>query len=306
MNVTLAEASEKVSNFAVGCCDRTLLGSQIQFLDFDCLVMEDTAYRMLPSAKRLISKRFRVPYGYLERCPGDLQARNLNKWLAYLRNTPIFCRFKEEKVRGFFSPMYKPIDNTEIMAHITAAYSPETSVELRLSNDMMILNIPDYQHTFPIKSDTIAPGVNFSNSEVGLSAYSCGIFYQRLARPNWLIASDVVAVRTRHIKNNALDDFETVLEKARRLSIHNHPDRITMSLQKRVKNPKASMVSLGKRFRLSNYDIWSVQRSWEEEPGQSLWHIIQAFAKVARGEYLAVEKSYRLQRIAGQILADVT
>jgi hypothetical protein len=202
--------------------------------------------------------------------------------------------------------MYKPINNTEIMARIMAAYPPETSAELRLSNEMMVLNIPDYQQAFDIKGDNIAPGINFSNSEVGLAAYSCGIFYQRLARPHGLIATDAVAVRTRHIKNNALDSFRTTLEKALRLALHNHSDKIRISLQRKVRNPKAGIVSFGKRFRLSNHDIRSVQRSWEEEPGHSLWHIIQAFARLAGGEYLAVEKAYRLQRIAGQILADVT
>jgi len=306
MNVALEVASKRVSHLALGGWDKTVPASQLEFLDFDSLVVEDAAYRMLPSAKRLISKRFRVPSGYLERCPGDLQARNLNDWLAHLGDTPIFCRFRDEKIRAFFSPVYKPINNTEIMARITAAYPPETSVELRLSNEMMVLNIPDYQQAFDIKGENIAPGINFSNSEVGVAAYSCGIFYQRLARPNGLIATDAVAVRTRHIKNNALDGFRTTLEKALRLALHNHSDKINISLQRKVRNPKAGIVSFGKRFHLSNHAIRSVQRSWEEEPGHSLWHIIQAFARLAGGEYLAIEKAYRLQRIAGRILANVT
>ena len=305
MNVALEVASKKVSHLALGSWDRTFPASRLEFLDFDGLMVEDTAYGMLPSAKRLIAKRFRVPSGYLERCPTDLQAGNLNKWLARLGDIPIFCRFKDEKIRAFFSPVYKPIDNTEIMTRITESYPPETSVELWLSNEMMVLNIPDYRQTFDIKGDNIAPGINFVNSEVGQAAYSCGIFYQRLARPAGLIAIDAVAARTRHSKNNALEGFETTLAKARRLALHNHLGKIGICLQKTLRNPRSGIVSFGKRFRLSNNDIRSIQRSWEEEPGHSLWHIIQAFARLAAGEYLAVEKAYRLQRIAGWILANV-
>lgn len=191
------------------------------------------------------------------------------------------------------------------MTHIMAAYPPESRVDLRLSNEMMMLNIPDYQKAFDIKGDNIAPGVNFSNSEVGLAAYSCGIFFQGLTRPYGLIATDAVALRTRHIKNNALDGFEKTLEKARKLALHNYPEKIMLSLQRKVRNPKASIVSFGKHFRLPDHDIRAVQRSWEGEPGYTLWQIIQAFAHVAGGEYLAVEKAYRLQMIAGQILANV-
>ncbi len=306
MNVTLEEAYARVRRLASGNWDRTLPASQLKFLDFDSLAVEDTAYRVLPSAKRLISKRFRVPSGYLERCPSDLQAENLNNWLAHLGDTPIFCRFKDEKIRAFFSSMYRPIDNTEIITRIRAVYPPETRVYLRLSNEMMVLNIPFSQKAFAIKGDNIATGINFSNSEVGLAAFSCGIFYERLARPNRFIATDAVAIRTRHIKNNALDDFKTTLEKAYRLALLGHPGKIKTSLQSKVGNPKAGIVSFGKRFRLSSCDILSVQRSWEDEPGHTLWHVIQAFAKVAGGEYLPVEKVYRLQRIAGLILANAT
>lgn len=304
MSITLEEASERVSHLAVGSCDRTLPASQLEFLDFDTCWVEDTACRVLPSAKRLITKRLRLPSGYLERCPRDLQAWNLNKWLARLGDTPIFCRFKNEKIRAFFSPMYKPIDNTEIMACITSAYPPETKVKFRLSDEMMMLNIPDYLQTFDIKGDNIAPGIHFSNSEVGLAAYSCGIFYEHLARPNRIIATDTVAVRTRHTRRNALDDFAVTLGKARRLAIDNHPEKIKISLQTKVRNAKGRIVSFGKQYRLSNHDIRSIQRSWEEEPGNTIWHIILAFAHAARGEYLPVEKAYRLQRIAGQILAN--
>ncbi len=256
------------------------------------------------SAKQLISKRFRVPLGYIERCPGNLQARNLNNWLAYLGHTPLFCRFKDGRIRALLSTAYKPINNSEVMARMLAAYPPETRVELRLSNEMMLLHIPDQQQSFNIKGDNITPGLNFSNSEVGLAAYSCGISYQRLPRSARFIAD--VAARTRHAKNNGLDNFMAILKIARSHPLSRHKEKIDMSLRRKLRNPMVSIVSFGKHFRLPNCDIRSIQRCWEEERGYTLWHVILAFARMARGEYLPVQKSYRLQMIGGRILANFT
>jgi hypothetical protein len=36
---------------------------------------------VLPSAQRLLANRLRVPFSYLNRCPADLQAQNLNFWI---------------------------------------------------------------------------------------------------------------------------------------------------------------------------------------------------------------------------------
>jgi hypothetical protein len=299
--MTLEEAIEKIARQAIGGFDKVIPASELKFINLDTLLVRGAAYRMLPSAKQHIAKRFRIPLRYIQRCPGDLQAWNLNNWLEYLGDTPIFCRFRDEKIRAFFSTMYRPINNGDIVRHVMAAYPPDTRVELRLSNEMMLLDIPDYEQTFNIKGDDIAPGLNFSNSEVGLAAYTCGISYQRLAPSTRFIAAAVVSIR--HATNNWLDNFMATLKNARGLPLHKHYEKIYSSQEREVKNPKSSIAYFGKQFGLHNLDIASVQHSWELEPGHTLWHIVLAFAREARGEYLSLEKAYRLQRIGGRILS---
>ena len=113
MNTTLAKAVELEGHVSQGNWDLNVRASQLEFPGFNRLKMQDSGaeYEMLPSAKRLISHRLRLPAEYLERCPRNLQAENLNYWLEQLGDSPLFCRFNDQGVRAFFTPRYKPIDN---------------------------------------------------------------------------------------------------------------------------------------------------------------------------------------------------
>lgn len=304
MNTTLQKAAEVVTDFSQGNWDQTIPASQLEFGDFDHVQEKGTGnvYKMMNSAKRLISQRLRLPVDYLERCPRDLQAQNLNYWLQRLDDRPLFCRLKGEQVRAFFTPRYKPIDNTEVMAKILDDFAPHTRVEFKISNEMMLLNIPDHSMAFTIRNEKMVPGSHFSNSEVGLVAYSCSVFYQRLICTNGLISADTIAVKTRHIKRNALDDFNATMEEVRRIAMEQE-GKMRLSIESRVDLPQASIASFGRRFGLAKEEIQEVQNAWEHEPGDTLWSVIQAFTYAAKGSHLSAEQSYRFQRTGGMILS---
>lgn len=304
MNTTLQRAAEIVTDFGQGNWDQTIPASRLQFEDFDHVTEKGTgnSYKMMTSAKRLISQRLRLPVDYLQRCPRNLQAENLNYWLRTLGDTPLFCRFKDECVRAFFTSRYKPIDNTEIMERLLDAFALHTRVEFKISNEMMLLNIPDHSMAFTIRNEKMVPGSHFSNSEVGLLAYSCSVFYQRLICTNGLISADAIAVKTRHIKRNALDDFNATMDEVRRMAMEQE-GRMRLSIESKVDLPQASIASFGRRFGLSKDEIQEVQNAWEHEPGDTLWSVIQAFTYAARGSHLSAEQSYRFQRTGGMILS---
>jgi len=105
MNTTLAKAAEMVTHVSQGNWDCTTRASQLEFPDFNHLRMKDSGaeYNMLPSAKRLISHRLRLPAEYLERCPEISKLRiSTTGWndLAILRS------FAGSMIRasGRFSP----------------------------------------------------------------------------------------------------------------------------------------------------------------------------------------------------------
>jgi hypothetical protein len=304
MNIKLREAAELVSDMSHGNWNRTFPASGLEFNNFGTLVVKESGneYEMLPSAQRLISARLRLPQDYLMRCPPDLQAQNLNFWLRRLEGTPLFCRFNERKARAFFTPRYKPIDNVEIMAKVLDAFDPELEVELRLNNEMMVLNLPDYGRSFAVHGDPIMPGTHFGNSEVGFASYSCSVFYVRIVCTNGLIATDQMAVKMRHVKMHALDDFEGTMREVKRLALYQQ-EKIRISIESKVDDPQATIASFGKQYQLSKEEITIAQAAWEEDPKYTLWNVIQAFTWAAKNEDLPAEVAYRFQKVGGQILA---
>lgn len=303
MQTSLRTAMDMVGDFAHGNWNRTFRASELEFEDLDSLIVKDTGnvYRMLDSAKRLICGRLRLPQDYLARCPKELQAQNLNHWLRSLNDTPLFCRFNHTNARAFFTPRYKPIDNVDILPRVLRSFDPELIVELRLNNEMMVLNIPDYGRSFAVCGDPIMPGIHFANSEVGLASYSCSVFYVRIVCTNGLIATEQFATKTRHIKKNALDDFEASMDQVRRMAFYQQ-EKIKISIESKVDDPKASIESFGRRLKLTKEEIAIAQAAWDQDPDYTLWNVIQAFTYAAKNEDLPAEIAYKLQRAGGQIL----
>lgn len=304
MQTTLERAAEMTTAFSQGNWDWTISASSLEFKDLDHLVEREDGrvFSMMRSAKRLISRRLRLPLEYLERCPRDLQAQNLNYWLRTLGDAPLFCRFQEHNVRAFFTPRYEPIDNTEIMERILGAFPLSTRVEFRISNEMMLLNIPDHSMAFSIRNEEMVPGTHFCNSEVGFAAYTCSVFYERLVCSNGLISAEAVALKTRHVKRNALDDFDDTMREVRRLA-REQEDRMRLSIESEVDDPMASIRVFGRRFGLSHEETLEVLDAWEQDPGYTLWSVIQAFTYAAKASHLPAEGAYRLQRAGGMILS---
>jgi hypothetical protein len=304
MNTSLREAAQMVSELSHGNWNRTFPASGLEFKDFKTMVVKESGneYEMLPSARRLISTRLRLPADYLLRCPRELQAQNLNYWLQRLNETPLFCRFNERKVRAFFTPRYKPIDNIEIIAKVMETFDPDLKVELRLNNEMMVLNIPDYGRSFAVHGDPIMPGTHLGNSEVGFASYACSVFYVRIVCTNGLIATDQIAVKLRHVKMHALDDFESTMREVKRLALYQQ-EKIRISIESKVDDPKATIASFGKQFQLTKDEVTIAQAAWEHDPQYTLWNVIQAFTWAAKNEDLPAEVAYRFQRVGGQVLA---
>ena len=304
MKMKLQEAANRVNDLAHGNWNRMLRASELEFGDFNSLIVRESGnvYQMMDSAKRLICGRLRLPQDYLARCPAHLQAENLNHWLSSLKDTPLFCRFNHQSVRAFFTPRYKPIDNVDIMPRVLNAFDPELVVELRLNNEIMVLNIPDYGRSFAVLGDPIMPGTHFSNSEVGLASYSCSVFYVRIVCTNGLIATDELVTKTRHIKRNALDDFEESMRQVRQMAFYQE-EKIKISIESKVDDPEATIESFGKRFQLTKDEIAIAQAAWQEDPKYTLWNVIQAFTWAAKNEDLLAETAFKLQRTGGRILA---
>ena len=78
---------------------------------------------------------------------------------------------------------------------------------------------------------------------------------------------------------------------------------MVISVNTPVHNPIQTIESFNKRFGLTQAEGEMVKASFAQEPGETMWSVIQAYTGSARAPELTVEAAYRLERVGGQILA---
>ena len=266
--------------------------------------------RSCPQAQRLLANRLRVPFTYLDRCPADLQAENLNYWLEQEKKErdTFFCRFNgEHQVRAVFTDRYTAIDNTEILAKmVEIGFRPEQEVQYMLDDRMMVVKVPDYGRQFEVAlKDNVVPGVSIANGETGFLSFCIECFFLRLVCTNGMVAPvSVGQSRFKHISRKAFEELPETIRQVAQESDRQQA-KMVISVNTPVHNPIQSIESFNKRFGLTQSEGELVKASWEQEPLQTMWGVIQAYTGAARSPELAVDVAYRLERVGGQLLSMV-
>ena len=307
---TLGNLIEHVETLSAGNFDETVSLTDIEFENLRELWVDGVCVEVLPQAQRLLANRLRVPFTYLERCPAGLQAENLNHWLKEERKVreTFFLRFNGQKgLRAVFTDRYTAIDHREILAKMLAiGFRPEQEVQYMLDDGLMVVKVPEYGRSFEVAlKDTVIPGISIGNSEIGLLSFTIECFYLRLVCTNGMVVPvSTGQSRFKHISRKA---FEALPETIRQVaeSSNRQQAKMLLSVNTPVHNPVQTIESFNKRFGLTLAEAEMVKASFAREPGETLWHVIQAYTGSARAPELSVEAAYRLERLGGQILAMV-
>jgi hypothetical protein len=307
---TLENLIDQVESESRGNFDKSISLDEMEFASLEEMWIENVGVEVLPHAQKLLSNRLRVPFTYLKRCPSELQAANLNHWLEHERKKrdTFFCRFNGQKqLRASFSDRYTAINNTEILARmVDLGFQPEQEVQYMLNDGMMVVKVPEYGRSFEVAhKDEVIPGLSFGNSEIGLLSFCVECFYLRLVCTNGLVVPvSAGQSRFKHISRKA---FEQLPETIRMVadSSSRQQNQMVISANTTVHNPIQTIETFNKRFALTQEEGEMVKTSWQQEPIQNMWGVIQAYTASAKVPWLDVETSYKLERIGGQILAAV-
>ncbi len=304
---TLENAIGRVHEVSVTNHDEIVPIKEMQFENLNRVQIADLSFGVLPSAQRLIANRLRIPFSYLNRCPEHLQRDNIRYWLEQERKNreTLFCRFMGHNLRAVFTQRYTAIDHMEILTKMLEyGFDPATTeVHLSLDNEIMVLKVPEYDRLFRLaENDKIVPGISIANSEVGILALSIEAFYYRLVCSNGMISKTSVDARYKHISRKVMDEFPMVLEGVVAQSRHGH-EQFRISMQTPVDNPERTIATFARQFQLTQNETEIVQLSFLLEQGGTMYHIINAITRAAQEPTLTVSDSYRLEKVAGQILA---
>jgi hypothetical protein len=307
---TLGNLIEQVHGMSVGNFDETVSLSEMEFSSLNEMWIGGVGVEVLPQAQRLLANRLRTPFSYLERCPAELQAQNLNYWLEQERKerNTFFCRFNgQRQVRAVFTDRYTAIDNLEILARMPElGFRPEQEVQYMLDDGMMVVKVPEYGRSFEVAlKDSVVPGLSIGNSEIGFLSFCIECFFLRLVCTNGMVIPVAAGQsRFKHISRKA---FEALPDTIRQVaeSSNRQKAQMVISVNTPVHNPIQTIESFNKRFGLTLAEGEMVKTSFAQEPSQTMWNVIQAYTGSAKSPELTVEAAYRLERVGGQILAMV-
>jgi hypothetical protein len=309
---TLEKVINKVHAHSMNHYDEVIPVQDMEFESLSQMRVSGKSIEVLPSAQRLLANRLRVPYTYLERCPTELQASNLNFWIeqeARQRET-FFCRFNDQKLRAVFTERYRPLDNMEILSQlIENGFDPSAEVQSSMDDTMFLIKIPEYSRSFNVsavheKQDKIVPGISLANSEVGILAFSIEAFFYRLVCTNGLISMTSSTSRFKHISQRGIENFQDTLAQVIQGSIHNQ-NQFHISRNSAVNNPISSIEMFAHQFGLSQVETEVVRQSYYTEQGTTMFHIINAFTAAAKAPGLTTGEIYKLEKAGGQILSMV-
>ena len=306
---TLEKVIEKIQETSAFHHDETVPVHEMEFDSLKRMWVSGKPVEVLLTAQRLLANRLKVPFTYLERCPEDLQARNLNYWIEQeqKKRAKLFCRFNANRLRAVFTERYKPLDNLQILSEMMIhGFDPQTKVQYAFDDKIFVLKVPDYARTFGLRGDDkVVPGISFANSEVGLMAFNIQAWFFRLVCTNGLISETKENVRFRHTSTKAIENFQEVVGNVV-LSLGSKSSQFAFSMESRVDDPESSIASFGQRFGLTQDETKLVQRAYYLEPGYTMFQVINAFTRAAQDRSLEPSNAYKLEKVGGQILSMVS
>lgn len=285
--------------------DQYIPTKTIFFESIESISIEGQSYVMKPIAQQSISNRLGIPIHYLRKCPTEVQQYNLNYWIRQERNSKLFVRFDNDKVRAVFTPRYIPTDNLEVLDRLLSlGYKPETKVQGYIDTEFMMVNIPEERETFSIAGDNMVPGVSVSNSEVGLASLSISSFILRLVCTNGLITKEVISASYRHISAKILGEFPTVINNISE-GLGKQKRQLRLTLGSKVENPEATIQSFNRQFELGKEERDAVEWARPQETGFTMFNIMNVYTKAAQHEKLSAESRSKLQKVGGMIMGMV-
>lgn len=98
-----------------------------------------------------------------------------------------------------------------------------------------------------------------------------------------------------------LSEFPEVLDKVS-YELGAKRGQFLMGQETKVDDPKSTMMSFNHQFQLGKEEQEAVEWGWGFEPGDTMFHIVNAYTRGAEFNGLSAESSHRLQTVGGNIL----
>ena len=79
----------------------------------------------------------------------------------------------------------------------------------------------------------------------------------------------------------------------------NQRDQLRISIEGKVDNPLTALEPFNRQYHIGEQDREAADWGWEQEMKKTMFHVVNAYTRVAEFEGLSAEASYRLDKVGG-------
>ena len=304
-----------VRNLRMGVNGNMFSASRLNDPGFHGMTMTDHAFSQL-------SASLDIPVKFARRVPADLRAQNFNYFLERAeedRQWLVRSYTQQENpaygplIRGFLSSDYTKFDDDLFLEMVGKCigsaddhkilmwYRDDKGMHLRIGMPDLTSSVGRLKDGSP---DNHMVGFHVSNSEVGGRAVTIQPMVFRLVCTNglmrWEADGDVFRQRHIHLRESEMQNRvgEAIVQAI------NGGDKMLEELEAirevEVVNPMAAIKKLAESRKYTNKLTDKVVTAFTEEPGDTQFHVLQAFTRAARD--LQGDERVEVERDASRLL----
>lgn len=305
-NLTLGAVHNIAQKKATLQKDVILPASSMGFDGIEWLNIGGSQYKLRTHAQQQICSRLKIPHQYLIRCGERVQDENIRHWLDREPDSRKFLvRLEGGEVRAIFTDKYQPVNHVDVLQELIAQYGENQETQTMFGENILTLNMVNPNREIVVaQNDRLHPGVSITNSETGFRPFSVAKFILRLVCTNGLIAfKRELGIKVRHVVSKFFErhSLARIIEMAKNDNGH-YEQLLQKAAIQPVKEPPKMFAQLDKQFQLDSAERTAVQTGFDLEPGETMYHIINAYTRGSQDRSLVPEQQYHLQQVGGLAL----
>ena len=253
-----------------------------------------------PHALGQLAGRLGIPASYLLRCEPDLRANNVNRWLRDQKGE-VMLRMDGEEVRAVLSTRYRPVDNLDLVRMVSKQVSKETQIRFEMTATHFEMQLVSRHGENG--NDPLFGGVHIGNSEVGVACISIsGLVFRVICLNGLILGSGHHKISRRHIGVSAsLNDIGGQVNNLIHAG-HSAVERFKGTRTVVISEPAKVFERIVEHHDLTKDQHTAISLAYTVEPGNTLYHAINAVTRAGNSTTLGPEPRRQLQEVGGRML----
>ncbi len=272
-------------------------------VDGALMVGGNERYELREHAFGQIAAKLQIPAHYLRRCDPELRSRNVNRWLRDA-DRDVMLRLEGSEVRAVLSGSYRVINHVDILGWLESRLGEETPVRYELTDGYLDLQVIGRSEDglSNARKDVLHRGLHLRNSEVGLARVNISaLVYRTICLNGLVMGAGRWAYQRRHVgKAEIADQVREAFDRALDLSGQAATAFAgTRGIQ--VAEPEKALDRIVGRYELGEDEGVAIRSAYQQEPGQTLYNVINALTRAGNDNALALESRHKLQTLGGRL-----